>query len=107
MAERVKRRTVPELVGVLVALAVVGPSAADSGVAYLALDLKTNATLSAVNPAVLDTPILPGSVMKIATIAAALESGVVSDRTGILCTREVTVAGHRLTCTHPDFHRPL
>lgn len=45
--------------------------------------------------------------MKIATIAAGLEAGIIDEHTGILCRREVTVAGHRLACTHPDFHRPL
>src|SRR5206468_12993194 len=27
--------------------------------------------------------------------------------TGIICTRDISVGGHRLTCTHPEFHRPL
>jgi stage II sporulation protein D (peptidoglycan lytic transglycosylase) len=77
------------------------------GVAYLAIDLRTNTPVGRVRAEQLDRPIAPGSVIKIATLAAALESGVIGERTGITCTRDITVAGHHLTCTHPDFHRPL
>ena len=80
---------------------------APPGVAYLALNLATNTPIETVRPDQLDLPIPPGSVMKIATLAAALESGAITPQTSILCTREVTVAGHRLICTHPDLHRPL
>lgn len=55
----------------------------------------------------LDTPILPGSLLKVVTIAAALESGVLRPTTGILCTRTVDVDGRPIRCTHPDLHRPL
>jgi len=99
-------RTAQVLVATFIALSAQAPLAGQ-GLAYLAIDLKSHATRAIANPAALDVPILPGSVMKIATIAAALESGVVGERTGITCTREVSVAGHRLVCTHPDFHRPL
>ncbi|MEP7305469.1 MAG: SpoIID/LytB domain-containing protein [Acidobacteriota bacterium] len=103
-----RRRTAQVLVGTFITLVAAAPHAAGlAGLAYLAIDLKTHATRAVVNPAALDVPVLPGSVMKIATIAAALESAVVGERTGIMCTREVSVAGHRLVCTHPDFHRPL
>src|SRR5213076_210772 len=40
-------------------------------------------------------------------LATGLEAGVVRPTSGILCTREIEVAGHRLICTHPDLHRPL
>jgi stage II sporulation protein D len=84
-----------------------GVVAQPPGVAYLAIDLTTYATAAAERPGVLDTPILAGSVMKIATLAAALESGTIDERTGIVCTRRVSIDGHALTCTHPDLHRPL
>jgi stage II sporulation protein D len=77
------------------------------GIAYLSLNLATRTPIETIRPDQLDAPIAPGSVMKIATLAAALESGVITPQTGILCTREVTIAGHRLICTHPDLHRPL
>ena len=92
----------------LAGLLMVTPAGAQqTGVAYLEVDLNTRATMASERPGLIDTPILPGSVMKIATLAAALESGVLDGRTGILCTRQVTVAGHRLICTHSDLHRPL
>ena len=81
--------------------------AAQQGIAFLSVDLKTHMTLSAIRPDLLDRPIAPGSVIKIATIAAAIESGLIDARSGIICNRTVIVAGHRLTCTHPDLHRPL
>jgi len=77
------------------------------GVAYLAVDLASTTAIASERPDMLDVPMLPGSVAKIATLAAALESGVINAHSGILCTRTQTVAGHQLLCTHPDLHRPL
>jgi stage II sporulation protein D len=77
------------------------------GIASLVLDLRTGKTLSIEHPAIVDRPVLPGSVTKVAAIAAALESGTIDDRTRVVCTGTVTVDGHRLVCTHPDLHRPL
>jgi stage II sporulation protein D len=85
----------------------VGMQGQSQGVAYLAVDLQTHAVLASEQRQQLDIPVLPGSVIKIATLAAALESGILTERTGILCTRQTVVAGHQLTCTHPDLHRPL
>jgi penicillin-binding protein 2 len=81
--------------------------AQEAGVAYLAVDLKSGRTIASSRADLLDTPVEPGSIAKIATLAAALESGVVTERTAILCTRTVVVAGRTLTCSHPDLHRPL
>ncbi len=91
-------------------LVVVPPSAeaqAQQGIASLIVDLRTGATLATERADVIDRPVLPGSVMKIAAIAAALESGVITPRTAIVCSRTVVVDGHQLTCSHPDLHRPL
>ena len=77
------------------------------GISYLAIDLRSNTRVAAERPDLTDVPIRPGSVAKIAALAAALEVGVIDERTRILCTREVAVAGHQLRCTHPDLHRPL
>lgn len=77
------------------------------GVASLIVNLRSGATLASERPDVVERPILPGSVMKLAAVAAALEAGTITSRTRILCTRSVVVDGHRLTCTHPDLHRPL
>lgn len=95
------------LTGLLLLAAATVAAQPSSGVASLVIDLKTGATLSTEQPDVIGRAVLPGSVMKIATIAAALESGTITDRTTVACTRTVVVNGHRLTCTHPDLHRPL
>ncbi len=79
-----------------------GPS-----VAFLTFDLKSGATLASEQPDIIGRAVLPGSVMKVAAVAAALEAGTISPRTTIVCTRRVMVDGHQLTCTHPDLHRPL
>ncbi|MFN7915297.1 MAG: SpoIID/LytB domain-containing protein [Vicinamibacterales bacterium] len=95
----------------LAAVAVCGGAArthaAQDGTAVLVVDLKSGATLGSEHPEVIGRSVLPGSVMKIATVAAALESGAIGERTTVLCTRTVVINGHQLTCTHPDLHRPL
>lgn len=91
------------------AMAVWGTPVADAqqGVASLVVDLTSGATLSSEQRAIIDRAVLPGSVMKIVAVAAALEAEVITPRASIVCTRTVVVNGHRLTCTHPDLHRPL
>ena len=78
-----------------------------TGVASLVVDLATGRTLSVERPDVMTRAVLPGSVMKVAAVAAALEAGAISERTTVLCTRRIVVDGHTLTCTHPDLHRPM
>lgn len=56
---------------------------------------------------VLDTPILPGSVIKAVTLVTALESGAIDAGTTAMCRRVVTVDGVRFVCAHPDLKRPL
>ncbi len=45
--------------------------------------------------------------MKLATLIAAVEHGVVDEHTRITCRRTVVVDGKPLTCVHPDLHRPM
>jgi membrane peptidoglycan carboxypeptidase len=100
-------------VALLAAVVFQSPSAhsqarpSQTGVAYVAIDLASGRIRDADQAAQLDRAVLPGSLIKVATLAAALEAGAISPRTGLLCTREVRVAGHSLTCTHPDLQRPL
>ncbi|MEW5981435.1 MAG: SpoIID/LytB domain-containing protein [Acidobacteriota bacterium] len=75
--------------------------------AYLLLELPSGRTLAESRRAVLDTPVAPGSIAKLATLAAALETGVVTDRTRILCRRRADTDGHVVECVHPDLRRPL
>jgi SpoIID/LytB domain protein len=75
--------------------------------AYLVLDLQTGRTLAIRREDVLRTPVAPGSIAKIATLLAALESGVVKPDTTFVCRRRIEVAGETITCSHPPLGRPL
>lgn len=55
----------------------------------------------------LDEPVLAGSLFKVVVARAALEEGVVTPTTGVVCPRRVEVLGRRLDCAHPDLARPL
>ena len=56
---------------------------------------------------ILDTPVLPGSIVKAVTLVTALESRRHPPDTEVMCRREVTVDGVRFVCAHPDLQRPL
>jgi SpoIID/LytB domain protein len=75
--------------------------------AILVLDLPSGRTLSAVQPDVIATRVSPGAVLHVATLVAALESGVVSPDTTFTCRRRVVVDGRQLFCTHQDPGRPM
>jgi stage II sporulation protein D len=56
---------------------------------------------------VLDTPVAPGSLMKLVALAAALETGSLTPSTRLVCTRRLRYEGRTLDCAHPDLGRPL
>jgi stage II sporulation protein D len=56
---------------------------------------------------ILDTPVLPGSLIKPVTLVAALESGTIQPDTTHMCRRSVSVGGQRYSCSHPDLRRPM
>ena len=93
--------------GGAVALSAQKPSIPAPGAAFLVRSLSSGAVSAQARPDILDTPLLPGSIAKAATLVAALESGVITPATARLCRRVVTVDGHTYTCTHPDLKRPL
>ena len=78
-----------------------------SGPAYLLIELPSRRVVAESRPDVLVTPVAPGSIIKVATLIAAMEQGVVDASTHITCRRSVTVDGQTLTCAHPDLHRPM
>jgi hypothetical protein len=80
---------------------------AQSGPAFLLKSLQASADRRESRPDILDTPLLPGSLMKTVTLVAALESQVIEPDTARLCRRTVTVAGRTYVCSHPDLKRPL
>lgn len=79
---------------------------APPGAAALVTALRGAPLVEARAP-LLDTPVLPGSVMKAWALAAALESGIIEPRTARLCRRRVVVDGRAYVCAHPDLRRPL
>ncbi|MGH9176372.1 MAG: penicillin-binding transpeptidase domain-containing protein, partial [Vicinamibacterales bacterium] len=105
------RAAVWMLLGGIVAVSggAVGPHTvrAQTGPAYLLQSLQNPADRLEARSDILDTPILPGSVMKIVTLVAALESWVIEPDTARMCRTVVTVDGTRYVCSHPDLRRPL
>lgn len=49
----------------------------------------------------------PGSSIKPFTLMALLESGKLDGQTAMVCKRALSIAGHKLDCTHPDLKQPL
>jgi stage II sporulation protein D len=80
---------------------------APSNAAWFVRDLTNPRDRREANPRVLDTPTLPGSVVKAVTLVTALEAGAITPQTATMCRRTVTVDGVRYTCAHPDLKRPL
>ena len=77
------------------------------GPAYLVLELPSQRVVAEARPDVLSNAVLPGSIIKLATLVAAADDGLVDESTRIACRRTISVDGTRLTCVHPDLHRPL
>jgi SpoIID/LytB domain protein len=102
------RRLLVALAGVCVSLsAVVSRATPPEGPAYLLLALPSHQIIAESRRDVLATPIAPGSVMKVITLAAALEHGAADADTRVLCRRTIDVDGRALQCVHPDFHRAI
>jgi len=78
-----------------------------TGPAWLVRSLGNTSDRQESRPDVLDTPVLPGSVIKAVTLVAALESHVIEPNSARICRRSVTVDGHNYICSHPDLKRPL
>ncbi len=49
----------------------------------------------------------PGSSIKPFTLQALLKAGKVDSATALMCKRPLTIAGHRLDCSHPQTGQPL
>jgi len=75
--------------------------------AYRVIDIASGRTLASSREDLLRTPVLPGSILKIATLVAALESGVIRPETRMLCPRQIEIEGRRYSCSHPDVGRPI
>ncbi len=84
-----------------------GPAALPAGVAFFIRNLANPRERRESRADILDTPVLPGSIVKALTLVTALESGVIRPDTEAMCRRVVTVDGVRFVCAHPDLQRPL
>lgn len=82
-------------------------AAPPAGAGYLLRSLLKPGDRHEARADLLDEPVLPGSVMKVVTLASALEHGVINPATTHLCRRTVTVDGVSFVCAHPDLRRPL
>ena len=89
------------------AAALTAAQAPPPGAAWLVRPLDSQGPRRQARADILDTPVLPGSVVKVVTLVAALESGVVHEQTTHLCRRVVTVDGQVYTCAHPVLKRGL
>lgn len=78
-----------------------------SQAAWAVLDASSLDLLAEAHPEILDTPVQPGSLMKIVTLAAAGDAGLVNSGTAMMCARRVREGTHVLDCAHPDLRRPL
>jgi cell division protein FtsI/penicillin-binding protein 2 len=76
--------------------------------AAVVLDIHANRVLAAYHLKVAARRVAhPGSSIKPFTLLALLQEGQVDARTAIMCQRPLTIAGHRLDCTHPPTSEPL
>jgi SpoIID/LytB domain protein len=80
---------------------------AQQGPAYFVRSLQDPSDRREARPDILDTPVLPGSIMKVVTLVAAIEAQVIEPQTARMCRRTVVVGGRSYTCSHPDLKRPL
>ena len=78
-----------------------------AAVAFFARSLDDPRDRSEARADILDTPVLPGSVVKTIALVAALERGVITAKSSHMCRRVVKADGQTLTCSHPDLKRAL
>ena len=78
-----------------------------AGVAFFVRNLSNPRDRREARADILDTPVLPGSVVKAVTLVTALEAGAIGPDTAAMCRRVVTVDGVRFVCAHPELQRPL
>ncbi len=77
------------------------------GSAYRIIDLDSGQVLAQSRADLIETPVAPGSILKLVTLVAASEAGILDRHTTVVCRRTLSVAGTTLTCVHPDLHRAM
>ena len=76
-------------------------------VAWRLIDVASGQTVDGASPSVIDALSLPGSILNLPTLVAALESGAIKPDTHIACPGFAEVDGRRIACVHPRIRRPL
>lgn len=78
-----------------------------SKAAWALVEVSSGRVLGEAHPEILDSPVQPGSLMKVVTLVAAMDAGLVDGKTAMMCPRRVSYGSHVLDCAHPDLHRPM
>ncbi len=78
-----------------------------AGVAFFVRSLDHPRDRREARADILDTPVLPGSIVKAVALVAALEDGVIRAGSNHRCRRTVTADGQTFVCAHPDLKRAL
>ncbi len=91
----------------LAIMAAVAGTHAQAGPAFFVRNLDNPRERREARADILDTPVLPGSIVKAVALVAALEAGVIRADSNHMCRRTVTVDGQRYVCAHPDLKRAL
>ena len=81
--------------------------ASSRSVAYFIRSLDDPRDRKEARADILDTPVLPGSIVKTVALVAALESGVITPGWSHMCRRNAKADGQAVACSHPDLKRPL
>ena len=82
-------------------------SSPPSGPAYFVRSLDNPRERREARADILDTPVLPGSIVKAVALVTALEEGVIRAGSEHVCRRTVTAGGQTFVCAHPDLKRAL
>ncbi len=91
----------------LAILAAVATAQAQSGPAFFVRSLDNPRERREARADILDTQVLPGSIVKAVALVAALEDGVITANTSHMCRRTVKADGQTFVCAHPDLKRAL
>jgi stage II sporulation protein D len=75
--------------------------------AWAIVDWASGAVLSSEEIVRLRTAVSPGSLVKMATLVAAVDAGIVTGSTRVRCDGEARVEGQAIRCSHPRLRHPL
>jgi len=76
--------------------------------AVVLLDVRSDRVLASYHLHVAARRVVyPGSSLKPFTLMALLEQGKLDEHTALMCKRRLSIAGHKVDCTHPDVKQPL